>query len=158
MASIFEKQGSLTHGQLVTVAERRFDDAEALCETGKNARANGAQYLCGFVIEILLKAQLILNNKALASKRSHDSMTEEEREKWSLIFRSHDLHEMLARLPNLKKKVENYGKRIGKPLLQQLLGICSTWTIYARYSTHTTSMNEARRFLESVRGLKEVLK
>src|SRR5205809_2992034 len=107
MASIFEKQGPLSHQQLVTVAQRRFEDAEALCDTGRNARANGAQYLCGFVLEILLKAQLILANATIASKRSHEGMVADERETWSLIYRSHDLAEMLARLPNVRKKVEN---------------------------------------------------
>src|SRR5437762_14338031 len=110
MASIFEKQGPLSHRQLVSVAQRRFEDAEALCDTEKNARANGAQYLCGFVVEILLKAQLILGNAAIATKRSHEGMSADERETWSLIYRSHGLSEMLTRLPNLKKKVENHGK------------------------------------------------
>jgi hypothetical protein len=36
---------------LRTVAERRFDDAMSLKRTGQNARANGAMYLAGFVIE-----------------------------------------------------------------------------------------------------------
>jgi len=142
----------------VTVAQRRFEDAEALCDTEKNARANGAQYLCGFVVEILLKAQLILRNSAVASKRSPEGMNDDDRNKWSLIFRSHDLGEMLAKLPELKKKVEERAQRTGKPLLEELLKICSTWTIYARYSTLTTNMHDARRFLERVRGLKEVLK
>src|SRR5882724_5070500 len=102
MASIFEKQGPLSHRQLVTVAQRRFEDAEALCDTEKNARANGAQYLCGFVVEILLKAQLIVGNAAIASKRSYEKMGADERETWSLIYRSHDLSEMFARLPNVK--------------------------------------------------------
>ena len=158
MASIFDKQGPLSHRQLVTVAQRRFEDAEALCDTEQNARANGAQYLCGFVVQILLKAQLILWNPSIANRRSQEGMSEDERETWSLIFRSHDLGEMFARLPDLKKKVENHGKRTGKPLLEQLLEICSTWTIYVRYSTLTTKMHDARRFLERVRGLKEVLK
>src|SRR5215204_6012783 len=157
MASIFEKQGPLSHRQLVTVAQRRFEDAEALCNTEKNARANGAQYLSGFVVEILLKAQLILRNSAVASRRSQQGMSADERETWSLIFRSHDLTEMLARLPNLKKKVENYGNRTGKPLLEALIEICSTWTIYARYSTMTAKMHDARKLLERVRELKEVL-
>lgn len=158
MSSIFEKQGPLRHQQLVTVAQRRFEDAESLCDTGRNARANGAYYLCGFVVEILLKAQLILGYATIATRRSLEGMSADEREIWSLIYRSHDLSEMLTKLPNIKKKVENHGKRIGKPLLEELLEICSTWTIYARYSTMQTKMYDARQFLERVRGLKEVLK
>jgi len=158
MASIFEKQGRLSRAQLVMVAQRRFEDAEALCDTEENARANGAQYLCGFVVEILLKAQLLVRNHGIGVKRSQEGMSDEERETWSLIFRSHDLGEMLARLPELRKKVEYDGKRTGKPLAEDLQWICSTWTIYARYSPRTTNIHDARIFLERVRRLKEVLK
>jgi len=37
---------------LRTVADRRFDDADALRQTGRNARANGAMYLGRFVEEL----------------------------------------------------------------------------------------------------------
>jgi len=53
--------------QLRTVAERRFDDASYLRESGKNARANGAMYLAGFVLECLLKARLIEKYSCLRS-------------------------------------------------------------------------------------------
>lgn len=72
MAGIFERQIKLKPSALVTVAERRFDDAEALCRTGENARANGAAYLAGFVIEILLKARLVKEFEAIARKRQHE--------------------------------------------------------------------------------------
>jgi len=105
MASIFDRQ-SLTASQLRAVARRRFEDARALCDTGKNAHANGAQYLGGFVIEMLLKAQLINHYPAVAKRRPHEPMAPAERAVWSLIHRSHDLTEMLDRLPQIQAHVE----------------------------------------------------
>jgi len=64
--NIFLKQ-RLTIGQLRAVADRRYGDAVTLVETGDNARANGAQYLAGIVIEILLKGQLLRLHPNLAS-------------------------------------------------------------------------------------------
>src|SRR5437763_804516 len=158
MARIFDRQGQLRPSQLVTVAERRFEDARALCETGKNAHANGAQYLCGFVVEMLLKAQLMRKHPTIAAKRQHERMSDEEREIWSLIYRSHDLEEMLERLHEFERALEKHGRRTGRPYLQHLREICSTWTIYARYSSLTTDMREAEAILDRVRELKEALK
>jgi hypothetical protein len=158
MARIFDRQGRLRPSQLVTVAERRFEDARALCETGKNAHANGAQYLCGFVVEMLLKAQLMRKYPEIAAKRPHEGMSDDERGIWSLIYRSHDLDEMLGRLHEVQRVLERHGRRTGRGYLRHLREICSTWTIYARYSPLTTNMSEARLMLNRVRELKEVLK
>lgn len=59
MSEIFKPLTDLRPSQLIAVADRRFDDAVALSETGDNARANGVQYLAGLVIEISLKAELV---------------------------------------------------------------------------------------------------
>ena len=55
---------------------------------------------------------------------------------------------------SLKKK----GERDSGDYLGQLKGLCATWTIYARYSSHMMLMNEAAQLLNRVRQLKEVLK
>jgi hypothetical protein len=157
MASIFARQ-SLTASQLRTVAQRRFDDARALCDTDRNIHANGAQYLCGFVVEMLLKAQLIETYPGIANIKPHDARAAHEREIWSLIYRSHDLDEMLARLPQVRVSVEKRSGRDGRPYTRYLTQICESWTIFARYSTLSTMIAEARQFLERVRDLKEVLK
>ena len=156
MASIFDRQ-SLTPSQLRTVARRRFDDAWALCDTGKNAHANGAQYLGGFVVEMLLKAQLIQRYPAVAKRRPHEPMAPAERGVWNLIHRSHDLTEMLYKLPEVQAHVEKQSLRDGRPYRRILNDLCQRWTIYARYSTLSTTVAEARHFLEEVRELKEVL-
>src|SRR4051812_42870816 len=91
--------GSQTNRWLA-VAEQRFEDAVALSRTGENARANGTRYLAGIVIDILLKAQIANSHPTIARKRSHE-VTTEERETWSLIWRSHDLDDMIGHQPDL---------------------------------------------------------
>lgn len=157
MADIFAKNLSAKPTQPAAVAERRFGDAEALCKTGENARANGAMYLAGLVIDILLKAQLMRQYPEVARKRPHE-VTEGERRIWSLIWRSHDLAEMLEQHPSLAAAVAKLGEQAGRPYLTWLNQICGTWTIFVRYSSLTTEMEDARVMLERVRVLKEVLK
>jgi hypothetical protein len=157
MASIFDKR-RLRPKQIVTVAERRFQDAKALCETNKNAHANGAQYLAGFVIEMLLKAQLIRKYPHVAKLNASATMSEQERRVWSLIYRSHELEDILDELPHVRAGLLKHAQRSDVPYLRYLLEICGAWTIFARYSPQTATMDEANEFLERVRLLKEVLK
>jgi hypothetical protein len=154
---IFEKQGALRPSQLAAVADRRFGDAQALCDTGQNARANGAQYLAGIVLDILLKAQLMREHEVIARKRA-SNVSEADRPVWSLIWRSHDMEEMLGRLPQLTAAIRKRGERDGKDYFGWLHGICCTWTVYARYSSLTTTIQEAQEMLNRVRELKELLK
>jgi hypothetical protein len=154
---IFEKGELLRPSAMATVAERRFDDAEALAKTGENARANGVAYLSGFVVEILLKAQLVKRFPAIAAKRQHDVL-DSERLIWRLIWTQHDLKGMLDQLPAVTLRLEQRGLRDGVYYAEDLRKVCAHWTIQARYSPHTIQMTEARRFLERVRVLKELLK
>ena len=102
MASeVFAKQRGIGPSQFAAVAERRYGDAQALSATGDNARANGAQYLAGIVLDILLKAQLMRQYPEIARKRSHE-VSKHDRAVWNLIWRSHDWVEMLDQLPALK--------------------------------------------------------
>jgi hypothetical protein len=154
---IFAKQALVRPSQLLAVAERRFADAAALCATGENARANGAQYLAGITLDILLKAQLMRQHPVVGRKRSHE-VEDADRLVWSLIWRSHDLADMLGQLPDLVAAVSTRGEEDGKPYLQWLYSICSVWTVFVRYSTRTSTMADAREMLERVRELKEILK
>src|SRR6266853_3568211 len=104
MRDIFDKV-KLSPAQLRTVAQRRFDDADYLRKSGDNARANGVFYLGGFVIECLLKAKLLELRPSMQRAVSTETMSEKDRRLWSLIFRSHDLGEMLARVPALEMKL-----------------------------------------------------
>lgn len=140
------------------VAQRRFEDAEALCNTAKNKHANGAQYLGGFVIELLLKAKLLRRFEKLGRAGHVESLSHDERSIWHLLNRSHDLTDILDRMPDVEAMVEKRGQRDGQPYRTYLRGICTTWTIFARYSPRTTTIAEARDWLDRVRDLKEVLK
>jgi hypothetical protein len=157
VASIFQRPPRLTSRQLVTVAERRFDDAEALCDIGRNKHANGVQYLGGFVIELLLKAQLVRQFESTSRGRRSDSMSPQERRIWNLFF-THDLTEILDRMPEFEALIAKKGERDGRPYQATLRIICHTWTVYARYSPQTSNIGEARDWLERIRELKEVLK
>jgi len=103
--SASEAEAAIAQGRKQAKAlakERRFEDAQALCATRQNARANGAAYLAGFVIEILLKARLVRQYETIARKRQHD-VKDAERGVWSLIWRSHDLGAMLDAMPELTR-------------------------------------------------------
>jgi hypothetical protein len=152
---IFAKR-RLTIGRLRAVADRRYGDAVALVETGDNARANGAQYLAGIVIEILLKGQLLHLHPELSMSDSA-ALTPSKRLVWNLIWRSHDLDEMLQQLPKLRASVQTKADRAGVPYLRWLQSVCATWTIHARYSSRTSTMHEARQMVDRVRVLKEVI-
>jgi len=158
MASrIFERQTELRPSAMITVAQRRFEDAESLRQTGQNARANGVAYLAGFVVEILLKAMLVRYFPAIAKKRRH-RVTESEAEQWRLIWQSHDLLAMMAQLPQMLNSLKARGTRDGVDYVRQLQKVCSEWTIQARYSPRTMPMGEAADLLNRVRTLKELLR
>jgi hypothetical protein len=154
-SDIFAKR-RLTVGQLRAVADRRFGDAEALVATGDNARANGAQYLAGIVVEIRLKAELVRMYPSVARQRPHD-VKDAERRVWNMIWRSHNLTEMLEQATTLRASVDAAGERAGRPYFEWLADICGRWTVFARYTSVTRTMGEARSMLERVRLLKEVM-
>ena len=156
-ADIFSKRPELKPAAMATVAERRFEDAKALCDTGKNSRANGAAYLVGFVSEILLKARLVEKWPNIARKRQHE-VADAEQQIWRLIWRQHDLEVMLAFLPDLVVALKKRGERDHHDYAQDLKKLCATWTIQARYSPNSILLKEARDMLDRIRRLKELLK
>jgi hypothetical protein len=157
MSEIFKKV-RLRPTQLRTVADRRFDDATALRNTGENSRANGAMYLGGFVIECMLKAKLLETFPWLQTAGSPAGRSKSDSHLWSLCYRSHDLDEILAKLPQLMQKLAALEQRSSGRLLQSLKSICSQWTIFARYSPYNADIDDARVFLDQIEGLKPWLK
>lgn len=153
MLPIFQKQ-RLRPAQLRTVADRRYDDADALRQTGRNARANGAIYLGGFVLECALKAKLLEKFPWLQSAGSPEGRSKRDREIWSLCYRQHDLDAILARLPELAARISSCEQRSSNHLLQSLKSLCAQWTIYARYSPQNADIDDARDFLDQVKELK----
>ncbi|MGH7214047.1 MAG: hypothetical protein ACREIT_04730 [Tepidisphaeraceae bacterium] len=153
---IFRKQ-RLTPGQLRAVAERRFDDALCLLASGQNARANGAMYMAGFTIECLLKARLLAQHPNLQVPVDPATLSEQDREVHAMLF-SHDLDAMLIFLPEVEKKLSAVGSALGRPVWRRFGEICAEWTVYARYSPQHANVDEARRFIETVREVKQWLR
>ena len=153
---IFERV-QIRPAQLRTVAERRFADAEALSKTRRNERANGVMYLAGFVIECLLKAKL-LEFRWLETAGSSHGRPDDQQQLWSLCYRSHDLGEILARLPEVMDHLAVVEESGQSRLLNNLRYICAQWTVRARYSPFSAMMSEAIEFLWLVEELKEWLK
>jgi hypothetical protein len=148
----------LSPTQLRTVAERRFADAAALRDLKVNERANGTMYLAGFVIECLLKAKLLEKYPWLQNTSSPSGRSKHELHLWSLCYRSHDLDEILDKLPALTQRLVLIDQRGQSRLTENLKSICAQWTIFARYSPFTAMMSEAEKFLADVKELKEWLK
>jgi hypothetical protein len=151
--NIFQKT-KLRPAQLRTVADRRFDDAAALRDTGHNARANGAMYLGGFVIECLLKAMLLSQYPWLQNAAFPQNRSRADQHLWSLCYRSHDLDEIVARLPDVHTRLAQLEQRGSHRLTQSLKSICAQWSIFARYSPHSADIDDARRFLDQIEELK----
>ena len=159
MGNIFKKM-RLTPSQLRTVAERRFDDAEILRRTGKNARANGAMYMAGFVIECLLKARLLEKYSWLQNARNIGALPKTDLMLYNLCYRMHDLTAILDRLPEVKQRLMNLNSfccQKGR-LYSMLESVVSRWTIFARYSPRMATMQEAGDFVRQIKEIKEWLK
>lgn len=139
--------------QLRTVADRRFGDADALRRTRKNARANGAVYLGGFVIECLLKAKLLEKFAWLQSAGSSEGRSKTDRYLWSLCYQLHDLDAILAKLPEVQQRVSSLEQRGSNRLTQSLKSICADWTVYARYSPRSVDIDDADTFLDQIKEL-----
>ena len=140
------------------MAERRFGDAEHLRKSNENARANGVFYLGGLVIECLLKAALLEEHPELSTPANDDVLSRSGRHVRDLIYRSHALDQMLDALPDLRERLEAQDRRRGTRWADTLTRICETWTIFARYSPRSETMDRAGKFLDQVRELKECLK
>ena len=153
MADIFDRQ-RLTATQLRTVAQRRFGDAQCLCDSGKNARANGAMYLGGLAMECMLKARLIETHPDLRTAASPDQLPPEQRPLWSLCYQRHDLQALVERLPIIVRRIQAAEQHGGSRRIHTLRSICGRWTIFARYSPRQATIREAREFLHDVKDLR----
>lgn len=156
LGDIFAKR-RLTPGQLRSVADRRYDDAICLLESGQNARATGAIYMGGFVIECLLKALLLERYPHLQKPVGPAKLAKRDRDVVEQLY-GHELDEMLEFLPEVKRKLPFITGETGKPLSPRFRNVCAEWTVYARYSTKLAARNEADEFMETIREVKEWLK
>lgn len=132
----FNKNSLLKPSTMRSVAERRFRDANALIKTRDNERANGAVYLAGYVVEILLKALLVETHPAVAraTPGDKDSLSKQDQRIWRLIWRDHDLSSMLVSMQWLEVALLKASERNQVDYLGNFKRIAATWTIQMRYS------------------------
>lgn len=147
----------LTPNQLRAVAERRFDDAMCLYNSGDRGRLNGAMYMGGFTIECLLKALLLERHRGLQRVLDPAKLSKSERRIYGLLF-GHDLDQMLNTLLDIRVKLEMAGEQVGAPVWRKLRDVCEVWTVYARYSSKLASREAAERFLGNIREVKQWLR
>lgn len=143
----------LTPGQLRSVADRRFDDAAYLLTAGDAARANGAMYLGGFVIECLLKASLLARHPNLGIARDPAILSATDRVVYAQLY-SHELDQMLDSLAEVPLKLERHRQGLAR----ELAAVCAEWTVYARYSPRLATLQQAKDFLSVVREVRPVLR
>jgi hypothetical protein len=153
---IFRKR-RLTPGQLRSVAEYRLQDALCLLSSGDPARANGAMYMGGFVIECLLKALLLERHPNLQTVLDPATLSASDGRVYRLLY-SHELDAMLAYLPELEKKLKDMEGIGRRSIWHSLRTLCEQWTVYARYSTKQAKRPEAERFVGAVQEVKRWLK
>ncbi|HWE93473.1 MAG TPA: hypothetical protein VG269_05810 [Tepidisphaeraceae bacterium] len=146
---IFERPRKLTPGQLRAVADRRYDDAMCLLNSGENARMNGAMYMGGFVVECLLKAMLLERHSNLQRPVDPAALSRTDHEAFVLLF-GHALDEMLVFIPEVRAKLRFLKNADGRPLWPAFQAICEQWTVYARYSPRHAKVEDARRFLITI--------
>lgn len=147
----------LTPGQLRSVAERRYADAQCLLDSGQQDRANGAIYMAGFVIECLLKALLLERHPNLQKKVDPSKLSPSDLEVFGLLYR-HDLDDMLEFLPEIETKLSGIRTESGQDLWREFNTICEEWTVYLRYSPKSAKLEHAARYLDAVREVKKWLK
>ena len=155
-ADIFAKL-RLTPGQLRAVAERRLDDARCLRDSRHPQRANGAIYMAGFAVECLLKALLLERHPNLGKPVDPAKLSRSDREVFELLY-SHDLGDMLGFLPELEKKLSAVRTKSRRSAWQAFNDICEEWTVYARYSPRTASMEQAADYIDTVEEVKQWLR
>ena len=114
-------------------------------------------YLAGFVIECLLKAELLRQNPWLQNGSRPGTKRRADHVLWSLCYRSHNLEEILAQLPSLIERLYKLEQREQSRLTANLMSVCAEWTIFARYSPHSATMTEAAEFVARVEELKKWL-
>jgi len=122
----------LTPNQIRAAADQRFTDAQCLLNSPK-ARYNGAVYLCGLVLDCLLKARLLEKHSHLAAA-TPDRLSPRDRHLWNLVFRSHELEVLLHELPDVMVILSSREQQGSHRLRTALRSLCARWNIQLRYS------------------------
>lgn len=137
----FFARAPLSPNQVMSVADRRRDDAVFLMQQQDNRRYNAAVYLYGIAIECALKALLLRREPWLvsAASRSARSRDRQRQKVASLMYRSHDLDEMLDAMPKLKVEMES-------ATIARHFARVKPWSVLIRYSPRQVAREEALDF------------
>ena len=154
-AGAFAIKLRLTPTQVRAAAEQRWLDARALASS-PTRRYTGTVYLCGIALDCLLKASLLEKHGRLAS-RSRETLSRDDQRIWDLIYRSHDLSEILARLPNVEDRIRHNNPATGERLVTALKSLCTRWTTHLRYSPTPLLKQDADDFLQKLSEVKKWL-
>ena len=143
----------LTPTQVRAVADQRLQDAGCLYSTRLRRHANGVIYLSGLAVDCLLKAKL-LEKHANIRDAEPARLDASARQVWQLIYRTHDLDAMLARLPELETMLIRADPRGSTRYLVTLKAICANWSIRTRYNTRQASTDEVDAMFGGVKELR----
>jgi hypothetical protein len=107
--------------------------------------------LADYVIECLLKGRLLEKHPWLDGLKRDDPRIKDKTKRRLLgLCYSHNLGLLLAELPGVEKSVESQGGMSG---LVALKSVCSTWTIFARYSPTQGDSRYAASFVQDIQRL-----
>ena len=130
----------LTGRDLRLIARARLKDAKALLDHG---RFDGAAYLCGYAVEIALKARIVKTLKWSGFPSGGGEFRDLE------SFRTHNLH-VLVRLCGWEAKI--------KAKLPLEWSIVSQWNPESRYGPPgKVTQADAQRMIDSTRRVVEAL-
>lgn len=150
---IYTSRPRLTPNQVRAVARLRLQDAACLHQTGLPRHATGIVYLCGLVVDCLLKAKL-LDKYPVLRLADPSTLDPDQRRRWQLVYRSHDLDEMLESLPEITKKLARAEGGSSSRLVLALKSVCVGWTIKARYNTQPLRSADVDQMFAAVKELR----
>jgi hypothetical protein len=130
--------GALTAGDFDALADARFQDAEALLAAG---RYEGARYLCGYVVELKLKARIC---------RAHGWQAFPPHPALSQALKTHKL-EVLLLLSGL------HATMLTSTRSSTLWAAVASWDPELRYDTAPATAQDAQIMIEATRALMVLL-
>lgn len=132
----------ITLNELETIAQARLLDAEALINAG---RYDGAAYICGYAIELSLKARICKTLKWSGFPSSNSEFQNYQ------SFKVHNL-DVLLHLSGMEDEIKNNQNHMAD------WSKASIWNPESRYKTNSlASESEAITMLDSVKRLITVL-
>jgi HEPN domain-containing protein len=125
----------LTLAELTSLSRNRLEDAEALLSAG---RYDGAVYVCGYAVEIALKARIVRTLKwpGFAPKGSFKGFDS---------FKTHDLEPLLY-LSGWQTRIMGKASRYRKHWLE-----VNEWNPESRYRQSNFTLTEATKKIDSAR-------